>query len=82
MADKVIKKAMKHKNVLGAGAKLRSKVKDPNKKIVIVMKEFKLGTLHSGSGAKVIKRPQAMAIAWKNLSEARKTKKKGKKQYA
>jgi len=38
-------------------------------KIGKVMGEFKRGKLHSGSGAKVVKRSQAVAIG---LSEARK----------
>lgn len=44
-------------------------------KVHTVMSEFKHGTLHSGSGAKVKSRPQAIAIA---LSEQRKQGKKKK----
>lgn len=50
----------------------------PNaKKVKKVMREFKAGTLHSGSkkGPKVKSRKQAVAIA---LSEAGMSKKKGK----
>lgn len=68
--DKV-KKAMKHPNKLGAGTKKRKKL--PSKlKIKVVMKEFKRGTLSSGSGKKVTNPKQAVAIA---LSEARKSTK-------
>ena len=46
-------------------------------KVGKVMREFKSGTLHSGKGGKVVKNPkQAIAIA---LSEAKMSKKKGKK---
>ena len=46
------------------------------KKVSIVMKEFKKGKLHSGKSGKIVKNPkQAIAIA---LSEA-KMSKKGKK---
>ncbi len=42
------------------------------KKISSVMREFKAGTLHSGKGGPVVKKPkQAIAIA---LSQARKKK--------
>lgn len=73
------KKAMQHPDVLGAGAKKR-KALPAKEKVGVVMSEFKHGTLHSGSGAKVKSRPQAIAIG---LSEARKSgakipKKKGK----
>lgn len=63
-----IKEAMHHKDILGAGAKKRKKL--PSKdKVEVVMKEFKRGTLNSGSGAKVTNPKQAIAIG---LSEARK----------
>ncbi len=70
--DKSEKKAMKHPDKLGAGAKKRESL--PSKdKIPVVMKEFARGTLHSGSGAKVMDKKQALAIGY---SEQRK---KGKK---
>ena len=46
------------------------------KKIKVVMKEFKSGTLHSGKSGKIVKNPkQAIAIA---LSEAKMSKKRKK----
>ena len=45
------------------------------KKVAKVMREFKAGTLHSGSGKKVTKRKQAVAIA---MSEAGLSSKKTK----
>jgi len=71
---KAIKNAMKHKDVLGAGAKKRKALKNPEDKIKTVMHEFGRGTLYSGSGAKVKNPKQALAIGY---SEAR--KKAGKK---
>ena len=62
------KSAMKHKDVLGAGAKKR-KALPAKEKVGVVMKEFKRGTLHSGNGEKVTNPKQAVAIG---LSEARK----------
>lgn len=52
--------------------------KKATKKVAKVMKEYKSGTLHSGSkkGPVVKSRKQAIAIA---MSEAKMTKKKGKK---
>lgn len=72
-------KATQHPDVLGAGAKKRKHL-PPKEKVHAVMKEFKKGTLHSGSGGKVTSRKQAVAIG---LSEARKAgakipQKKGK----
>ena len=63
-----ISAAMKHRDVLGAGAKKR-KALPAKDKVHTVMKEFKRGTLHSGSGAKVSNPKQAIAIG---LSKARK----------
>jgi hypothetical protein len=52
------------------------KVNKGQKKVGMVMKEFKKGKLHSGKSGKIVKNPkQAIAIA---LSEA-KMSKKGKK---
>jgi len=76
-AKRRIEKAMKHKDVLGAGAKKRRKyLKKPQEKVHVVMKEYKRGTLYSGSGEKVKSRKQAVAIA---LSEAGLSRKKKKK---
>lgn len=62
---------MKHKDVPGAGAKKREKIKNHKTKIATVMEEYKHGTLHSGKSEKPVKkRSQAIAIA---LSEARKS---------
>ena len=67
-----IKEAMRHSDKLGAGAKKRKKLSSSEKKEA-VMKEFKRGTLNSGSGHKVTNPKQAVAIAY---SEARRGKKK------
>lgn len=66
--EKRAKKAMKHADVLGAGAKKRKKL-PAKEKVGVVMREFNRGTLNSGSGAKVTNPKQAIAIG---LSEARK----------
>jgi len=57
--------ALKHKDILGAGAKRRNEL-DLNKKeeIEAIMKEFDRGTLHSGSGAIVKSKKQALAIGY------------------
>lgn len=68
MPEKEIMHAMMHKDILGAGAKKRKKLR-PHDKIVAVMREFERGTLHSSDGKKVKSRAQALAIAF---SEARK----------
>jgi len=66
MEDSKIKEVMKHSNKLGAGAKKRKSLHGKDK-VHVVMKEFKRGTLHSGSGDVVKNKKQAVAIA---LSEA------------
>lgn len=63
---KSIANAMKHSNKLGAGAKKRKHLKG-QAKVGVVMKEYKRGTLHSGSGKMVKNRKQAVAIG---MSEA------------
>jgi len=62
--------AMRHRDTLGAGAKKRRALRRPEK-IGVVMREWKRGTLHSGSGGIVRNRKQALAIA---LSEAARKK--------
>ena len=67
-----IREAMTHSSKLGAGAAKRKHLGSKDK-VGVVMKEFKRGTLHSGSGDMVTNRKQAIAIA---LSEAGKSKHK------
>lgn len=67
-----IQRAMQHPNKLGAGAAKRKKL-GSKEKIHTVMKEFKRGTLHSGSGQIVTNPKQGVAIA---LSEAHKARKR------
>jgi hypothetical protein len=62
-----VSQALKHQDILGAGARLRKKLKGKQSKVEAVMKEFKRGTLRSGGGPHVQNRKQAIAIA---LSEA------------
>lgn len=68
MGEKRMQKAMHHPDKLGAGAAKRKSL-PPKEKVHVVMKEFKRGTLHSGSGKTVTNPKQAIAIG---LSEARK----------
>ena len=68
--DKYVREALRHVDILGAGAKKRKSL-SPKKTIEADMAEFKRGTLRSGSGQHVKNRAQAIAIA---LSEARKKK--------
>jgi len=72
MSKDSVKKAMQHTNKLGAGASKRKHL-DPKNKVEVVMKEYKRGTLHSGSGDIVTNPKQAVAIG---LSESRKLKNK------
>jgi len=67
--------AMSHGSKPGAGARKRKYLKG-QKKVGVVLSEFKRGTLHSGSGQIIKKRSQAIAVA---LSEAGLSKKKRKK---
>lgn len=53
--------------------------KGKQQKVETVMSEFKAGTLHSGSGAKVTKRDQAVAIAMHESGQARKPAKAKRK---
>jgi hypothetical protein len=55
------KEALKHPNVLGAGAKKRRRL-HKNERAAVIVEEFKRGTLHSGSGAIVTKPSQMRAI--------------------
>lgn len=69
--------AMKHPDKTGAGAKKRKKLKSKKDKVHVVMKEFKRGTLRSGSGAKIKSRAQAIAVALKEAGLSKKNKKFG-----
>lgn len=73
--SKAQRKALKHSNKLGAGAKARKHLRG-KAKVGVVMSEFKKGTLHSGSGGIVRNRKQAIAIAMSEagLSKAKKRK--------
>lgn len=68
MGDLAVRRALRHGDTLGAGAAKRASLSGRDK-VRVVMREFKRGTLHSGSGGIVRNRKQAVAIA---LSEARK----------
>jgi hypothetical protein len=73
-----VRKALRHKDVPGAGAKARRKHRlNAEENAAALAKEFKRGTLRSGSGAVVRKRDQLRAIT---ASETRriKGKKRGK----
>ncbi len=50
-------------------------------KVATVMHEFKAGTLHSGSGAKVKSRAQAVAIAMSESGQSRDKASRRRKGY-
>lgn len=52
------REAMKHPNVLGAGAEKRRKL-PPKERGAVIAAEYEKGTLHSGSG-KIVKNPAMM----------------------
>lgn len=56
--NKSQKEAMKHPNVLGAGAAKRRKL-PPRQRGSVIAAEYERGTLHSGSG-KIVKNPAQM----------------------
>ena len=64
-------KVYEHADKPGAGAKKRRKLKGKQAKVHAVMGEFKRGTLRSGSGKKVKKRSQAIAIAMSESGQSR-----------
>jgi hypothetical protein len=66
--------ALRHPNKLGAGA-MKRKSLHGQEKVGVVMKEFKRGTLHSGSGDIVKNRKQAIAIAMSEAGLSRDQKK-------
>lgn len=71
-SEKDIKEAMKHPHKLRAGAKKRKKLKSKEDKFHAVMKEWKRGTLMSGSGQKVTDRKMAIAIAMSESGQGKK----------
>jgi len=70
--------AGRHSGKLGAGAAARKAHLHGKEKIPVVMREFKHGTLHSGSGQKVTNPKQAVAIAMSEAGMSRKNAKKPK----
>lgn len=72
---------MPKKKALTTG-KSRKKIKNKQKKVQAVMREFERGTLRSGksrTGPKVTSRKQAIAIAMSEASLAKKSKQKSKR---
>lgn len=68
---KVSKEVYNHPDRPGEGAKKRKHLRG-QAKVHAVMGEFKRGTLRSGSGQKVKKRKQAIAIAMSEAGLSRK----------
>lgn len=60
-SERKVRTALKHKNILGAGVKKRKNL-NRSENASAIMREFKRGTLHSGSGAIVKNKKQAIAI--------------------
>jgi len=56
-----IRDSMRHPDELGEGAKRRVKL-SPRDRRIAVMREYRRGTLHSGSGDIVTRPSQAVAI--------------------
>ena len=71
---KKVAEALKHPNKLGAGAKKRKKL-NPQEKVATVMKEWKRGTLKSGSGKMVKSQKQAIAISLSSAGLSKYSKK-------
>lgn len=59
--NKAQREALKHPNILGAGAAKRRKL-PPSQRAAVINEEFKRGTLHSGSGEIVTNPAQMRAI--------------------
>jgi hypothetical protein len=64
--------AMKHPDVLGAGAQKRRKLR-PSERGAVIWAEFEKGTLHAGGGA-IVKNPaQARAIIYSEVSKKKRS---------
>jgi hypothetical protein len=74
------KKAMKHSDKLGAGAKKRKSLKGKDK-FEVVMAEFYRGTLHDSAGKIVTDKDQALAIAYSESGMSKSIKKVSPYEY-
>lgn len=70
-ANEALKRATTGSTAFRAGARRRRKLRG-QQKVHAVMREFKRGTLHSGSGEIVKSRKQAIAIAMSEAGLSRK----------